>query len=142
MSYADTLETYMRRMELPYEKVSDDTWVVMPESSHRSRIFIRIDEPIVLYTTPVFAVLPATPDQLGLYRQLLTFNDTLLHCAYALDGDTIVLSGAHQLEDLDFSEFQAMLEDMAMGLDSHLEQLAPWRPAPDTTSTARGQEGN
>lgn len=142
MSYADTLETYMRRMELPYEKVSDDTWVVAPESSHRSRIFIRIDEPIVLYTTPVFAVLPTTPDQLVLYRQLLTFNDTLLHCAYALDGDTIVLSGAHQLEDLDFSEFQAMLEDMAMGLDSHFDQLAPWRATPDNTSTARGQEGN
>jgi hypothetical protein len=135
MSYAENLESYMHQMELPYEKVSNDTWVVAPESSHRSRIFIRIDEPIVLYTTPVFAVSPATPDQLALFRQLLTFNDTLLHCAYALDGDTIVLSGAHQLEDLDFSEFRAMIEDMAMGLDSHLEQLAQWRAAPV-------QEGN
>jgi hypothetical protein len=142
MSYSDNLESYMRRMELPYEKVSDDTWVVAPDSSHRSRIYIRIDEPIVLYTTPVFAVTAATPDHLALYRQLLTFNDMLLHCAYALDGDTIVLSGAHQLEDLDFSEFQAMIEDMAMGLDGHWEQLSTWRGAPDNSSTASGQEGN
>lgn len=130
MSYADTLETYMLRMELPYDKVSDDTWVVAPESLQRARIIVRIDEPIVLYTTPLFAVNDATQDQLGLFRRLLEFNDTLLHCAYALDNDQIVLSGAHQAEDLDFGEFQAMIEDMAMALDSHLEQLAPWRPAP------------
>ncbi len=127
MSYADTLESYMLRMELPYEKVSDDTWVVGPDTRRHVRIVLRIDEPIVLYSSPVFAVAAETPDQLGLFRRLLELNDTTLHCAYALDGHQIMLSGAHQLEDLDFSEFQAMIEDMAMALDSHLDQLAQWR---------------
>lgn len=139
MSNADTLESYMLRMELAHEKVSDDTWVVGPESSSGIRIIVRVDEPIVLYSSPVFAVTQATPDQLGLFRRLLEFNDTTLHCAYALDGDQILLSGAHQLADLDFGEFQAMIEDMAMALDSHLQQLAPWRPAPIPSEI---QEGN
>lgn len=139
MSYADTLESYMLRMELPYEKVSEDTWVVGPETLRHVRIVLRIDEPIVLYSSPVFAVTAATPNQLGLFRRLLELNDTTLHCAYALDGDQIVLSGAHQLEDLDFSEFQAMIEDMAMALDSHLDQLAPWRAALGSNAP---QEGN
>lgn len=140
MSYADTLESYMLRMELPYEKVSEDTWVVGPQTIHNVRIVVRIDEPIVLYSAPVLSVTAATPDQLGLFRRLLVFNDTTLHCAYALDGEQIMLSGAHQLEDLDFSEFQAMIEDMAMALDSHLDQLAPWRAAPVSPEAPR--EGN
>ena len=139
MSNADTLESYMLRMELPHEKVSDDTWVVGPESHSGVRIIVRVDAPIVLYSSPVFAVTAATPDHLGLFRRLLEFNDTTLHCAYALDGDQILLSGAHQLADLDFGEFQAMIEDMAMALDGHLEQLAKWRPAPIQPDT---QEGN
>lgn len=140
MSYADTLESYMLRMELPYEKVSDDTWVVGPDTRRNVRIVVRIDEPIVLYSSPVFPIAAETPDQLGLFRRLLELNDTTLHCAYALDGQHIMLSGAHQLEDLDFSEFQAMIEDMAMALDSHLDQLAPWRIAPAAPEAPR--EGN
>ncbi|WP_422887136.1 YbjN domain-containing protein [Nannocystis pusilla] len=139
MSHAETLESYMLRMELPHEKVSDDTWVVGPESHSGIRIVVRIDEPIVLYSSPIFAVTERTPDHLGLFRRLLEFNDTTLHCAYALDGDQILLTGAHQLADLDFSEFQAMVEDMAMALDGHLEQLTPWRPAPNHSDI---QEGN
>ena len=135
MSNADTLESYMLRMELPHEKLSDDTWVVEPESRTGIQIVVRMDEPIVLYSSRVFAVTAGTRDQLGLFRRLLEFNDTTLHCAYALDGDQILLSGAHQLADLDFGEFQAMIEDMAMALDGHLEQLTPWRPAPVSEGT-------
>ncbi|HEY8376755.1 MAG TPA: YbjN domain-containing protein [Nannocystis sp.] len=138
MTTAETLESYMLRMELPHEKVSDDTWLVGPESSSKVRIIVRVDEPIVLYSSPVFTVTPDTPDQLGLFRRLLEFNDTTIHCAYALDGDQILLSGAHQLADLDFGEFQAMIEDMAMALDLHLPQLAPWRPAPLQTEIKEG----
>jgi hypothetical protein len=129
MSYADTLESYMLRMELPHEQVSDDTWVLAPDSLRHARIIVRIDEPIVLYSTPLFGVTELTPDREELYRKLLEFNDNLLHCAYALDNEQIVLSGAQQVDDLDFNEFQAMVEDMAMALDSHLDQLTKWRPA-------------
>lgn len=135
MSYADTLESYMLRMELPHEQMSDDTWVLAPDSLRHARIIVHTDEPIVLYSTPLFGVTEATPEREALFRKLLEFNDSLLHCAYALDNDQVVLSGAQQLEDLDYNEFQAMIEDMVMAIDSHLDQLAPWRPATIQEST-------
>ncbi len=119
----------MLRMELPHEQVSDDTWVLAPDSLRHARIIVRLAEPIVLYSTPLFSVSELTNDREALFRKLLEFNDTLLHCAYALDRDQIVLSGAQQLADLDYGEFQAMIEDMVMAIDSHLDQLTPWRPA-------------
>ncbi len=129
MSYADTLESYMLRMELPHEQVSDDTWVLAPDSLRHARIIARIEDPIILYSTPLFGVTDVTVDREGLFRKLLEFNDHLLYCAYALDNEQIVLSGAQQIEDLDYGEFQAMIEDMVMAIDSHLDQLTPWRPA-------------
>ena len=62
MSHADTLESYMLRMELPHEQVSDDTWVVAPNSLRHARIIVRIDDPIVLYSTPLFGVTDDAPD--------------------------------------------------------------------------------
>ena len=105
MSYADTLESYMLRMELPHEQVSDDTWVLAPDSLRHARIIVRIDEPIVLYSTPLFGVTEATTD-----RGVSNWRDA--------------------------AEFQAMIEDMVMAIDSHLDQLTPWRPA-----TIQDQEG-
>jgi hypothetical protein len=105
-------------------------------ASAHARIIVRIDEPIVLYSAPLFGVTELTPDREELYRKLLEFNDNLLHCAYALDNEQIVLSGAQQIEDLDYGEFQAMIEDMVMAIDSHLDQLTKWRPA-----TIQDQEG-
>ena len=76
---------------------------------------------------------PTSPFLRDLFQDLLSvnleFNDNLLHCAYALDNGQIVLSGAQQIEDLDYGEFQAMIEDMVMAIDSHLDQLTKWRPA-------------
>ena len=129
MSHAETLESYMLRMELPHERVSEDTWVLAPDSLRHARIVACIEDPIVLYSTPLFAVSELTPDREGLFRKLLEFNDHLLYCAYALDNEQIVLSGAQQILDLDYGEFQGMIEDMVMALDSHLDQLTPWRPA-------------
>ena len=93
MSYAETLESYMLRMELPHERVSEDTWVLAPDSLRHARIVACIEDPIVLYSTPLFAVSELTPDREGLFRKLLEFNDHLLYCAYALDNEQIVLSG-------------------------------------------------
>lgn len=126
---ADTLETYMLRMEVPNEPLGDGTWILAPQSLRHDRILVKIAPPIVLFTTPIFTISDTTPDREGLFRRLLEYNEELLHCAYGLQGDQVVLSGSHQLENLDFNEFQAMIDDISMSLDRHMDELAPWRPA-------------
>ena len=67
-----------------------------------------------------------TENQEALFRLLLELNNTLMHCAYAIQDDRVVLSGAQPLENLDQNEFQAVVDDMAVALDSHQAALAPW----------------
>ncbi len=129
MSYSDTLESYMRRMDLAHEQLDASTWVVSPGNVHLSQIVVKIDDPIVLFTSPVFTLDESTPDREGLFRRLLELNEDLLHCAYGLQDKQLLMSGAAQAETLDFNEFQAMIDDMSMGFDRHLDDLAKWRPA-------------
>ena len=65
-----------------------------------------------------------------LYRHLLELNATdLVHGSYGIDGDSVVLTDALELADLDFSEFQASYDSMMLALASHLATLAPYRQA-------------
>jgi len=127
MASTDELDSYLIKMGLPYEQVGEGTWVINPDSSmRRAPIGVTIEEPIVLFSIPMFELGTDVPERERLFRTLLELNSELLHSSYALQGEQVVLSGAFQLENLDFNEFQAMVDDMCIALDNHLERIAPW----------------
>jgi hypothetical protein len=142
MASMDELDSYLIKMGLPYEQVGDGTWVVRPDSARHAQIGVQIDEPIVLFSIQMFKVEPALVRREELYRTLLELNAELLHSCYALQGDQIVLSGAQQLENLDFNEFQAVVEDMSMALDNHYDKIAPWLDQGRVATKVIGAEGS
>ncbi len=63
-----------------------------------------------------------------LFRRLLEMNATeLVHGAYGIEEDSVILSDTLELENLDFNEFQATVDSFQMALASHLEAIAPFR---------------
>ncbi len=126
MSNVERLESHMIQLGLRYEAVQDRTWVLYPDTAVRAPIGCKLEEPIVLLTVSLFQVSVNAGDREGLFRRLLELNSELLHSSYGLQGDQVVLSSAHQVETLDFLEFQAMIDDMSMALDNHSSQLLPW----------------
>ena len=126
MTHAETVESYLIRTEVPHEQVDASTWVVAHDNPRQSRIVVKIEAPIVLFSTPILALDESTKNREGLFRRLLELNGQLMHAAYGLQADQIVLSGAQEAENLDLNEFQAVLDDMTMALDNHLDQLTPW----------------
>ena len=65
-----------------------------------------------------------------LYRQLLEYNAReLVHGSYGLEGDHVVLTDTLELENLDYSEFEASFDSMTLALASHFTALAPFREA-------------
>jgi hypothetical protein len=126
MSRLDDLDAHFTRTGLPFEQIGHNTWVITPESAHPAQIAVNADDPIVLFSLDVFTLGGQEQDHEGLFRQLLELNSELLHSSYSLQGDKVVLSGAQQLENLDFNEFQAVIDDMCMALDNHWDKLAKW----------------
>ena len=71
---------------------------------------------------------PSEPRRSELFRQLLEFNARdLVHGSYGLEGDHVVLTDTLELENLDYSEFEASFDSITLALASHLGALAPYR---------------
>ena len=126
MSSVDDLDSHLIQTGLPFEQIGHNTWVIHPEGAHAPQIAVSADLPIVLFSVPVLELADEQRKDVELFRTLLELNAELLHSSYSLQGNRIVLSGAQQLENLDFNEFQAMIDDMCMALDNHWDKLAPW----------------
>jgi hypothetical protein len=57
-------------------------------------------------------------------RRLLELNGSgLLHAAFAIDNDAIVLTSALALQNLDDNELEAVLADLDMALSEHVPAL-------------------
>jgi hypothetical protein len=135
MSNTETVESYLLRSGVQHDHLDETTWVIQLEDSRRSNIVARIEEPIILFSTPILEVSAETHDREGLFQTLLRLNSQLMHSAYALEGDSVVLSGAQELENLDHNELQAVLDDMAIALDNHQDRLTPWNPRANANDT-------
>lgn len=130
---ADNVESLLYRSGAPFDQLDPTTWVLQLENHHRSRVVIKVEEPIVLFSLPL-GFLEGIEDREQLYRTLLELNADFMHNAYAIEGERLVLSGALQAENLDANEFQAIIDDLTMTLDNHLEKLSNWNL--DARSTA------
>lgn len=116
------VETYMIRAAVDYEEVEDGTWVIRGEEAHAADMVIRVEDPIVVFRMKVMKI-PEDGIE-GFLRNLLLLNAReMLHAAYGLEDDMVVVGGAQQLENLDYNEFQAMLDDIYLAVSKHYEGI-------------------
>ena len=124
----EDVESFLLRMELDLEEVETGMWVVHAQDEG-ARMVVHYSPPLVVLRTKVLDV-PAGDVQrcTDLYRRLLELNATdLVHGAYGIEEDDIILSDSLELENLDFNEFQASVDSMQLAVASHLESLSPFR---------------
>jgi len=83
---------------------------------------IRVDSPIVLVRAEIGELRDAANTKL--LRRLLTLNaESLVHAAYGLEGNRIVLSAALELENLDYNELVAVLDEIEVSLSREAREL-------------------
>ena len=130
MKSAEDVESYLMRMGMPYETIKPGIWLVKIDSSS---LVVSIAGPVVAFRLKVMD-LPGSGRE-ELYRTLLALNTTdMVHGAFGLEGDTVVVVAALELENLDLNEFQAVVDDMSMAVAKHHNNLA--RFAPSTANAA------
>jgi hypothetical protein len=127
------VEAYLRELGRRYRRVEGQTATFVVESSaNLSPVGLRVDPPLVVIRVHV-GDLPVSGSQQQsastLLRKLLELNARqLLHASYGLDGEHVVLSSALELENLDFNELQATLDEIDMALAQDLPGLSPASP--------------
>lgn len=123
----EDVESFLLRAELEHEEVGEGMWAVST-GDESPRMVVNHSPPLLIFRLKVLDV-PGNEEQCAkLYRRLLELNATdLVHGAYGIEEDDVVLSEALELENLDFNEFQATADAFGMALAAHLNEIAPFR---------------
>ena len=111
---------------LSVTEIEPNLWVVRtPEDAE---VVVHYAPPVVILRVRVMELPASEPRRGELFRQLLEYNARdLVHGSYGLEGNHVVLTDTLELENLDFSEFEASFESITLALASHLGALAPFR---------------
>jgi hypothetical protein len=129
MRARDDIESYLARAEVPYEEVGEDGMWLVRDSSLGENIAIQTADSLLLFRVKVLELREVT-DKAALYEELLNLNASdLVHGAYGISEDAVVLTCTLQMENLDYNELQAVLDDFSLALANHYEKLTKFRVA-------------
>ncbi|HXW96637.1 MAG TPA: hypothetical protein VEI47_03565, partial [Gemmatimonadales bacterium] len=97
-------------------------------STTGAEVLVSYAPPVVILRVSVMPLPAGAARQGELCRALLSYNASdLVHGAYGLEGDRVVLVDTLELENLDFNEFEASFDSLTLALATHLGALAPYR---------------
>jgi hypothetical protein len=120
---SDDLEAQLGRLGRRYERLPDGTFV-MSLGANQPPVALLMVPPVLVVQVSVGAAPKDETAAAPVYKKLLELNaSALLHAAYGLEGDQIVLAAALELDSLDLNELEAVLADIDVALGEHVPIL-------------------
>jgi len=120
------IERYLIELKMSYRDLGDGMWLVEDDDRGLEGVVVMHADPLVVVRVAVMKV--PEEKRLELFTKLLELNaKDLLHGAYALDGDEIVLVDTLQYETMDLGDFEAALDAVGLALSQHYPILSEFR---------------
>jgi hypothetical protein len=125
----EDIQSFLDRLDsggLTVMEIEPNLWLARTRDD--AEVVVHFAPPVVILRVRVMELPASEPRRSELFRQLLEYNARdLVHGSYGLEGDHVVLTDTLELENLDFSEFEASFDSITLALASHLSALAPYR---------------
>ena len=130
----DGIETFLNKLTADqggtFNEVEGGLWLVRPEGELDFDFVVSLEDNVAVLHVKVMDLPKKKASQATLNRRLLELNATdLIHGAYGIEKDAIVMTEALELSHLDYDEFRAAYESMTVALASHLRELGAYREA-------------
>lgn len=119
----EDLESFLIRMDLDYREVEPGMFLVSGRNSGLPVVVHHADS--VLLIRMKLMDMPAPEDgKIDLYRTLLELNASdVVHGAYGIEENELIISDTLELETLDFHELRASMESIELAAMSHMERI-------------------
>jgi hypothetical protein len=122
------IEAYLGRLNRRFHPVDGEPGTFLVSTGDKyPPIALRVDPPLVVTRVHIGDVNTTTggSDPTSLFRKLLQLNaKSLVHASYGLDDNRIILSSALELENLDYNELEAALDEIDLALAEHVPLLS------------------
>jgi hypothetical protein len=120
------IEQYLIDLMYTYQEIETNLWLLEDPDHSLEGVAIIFADPLVIVRAEVMKV----PDdnRLELFTRLLELNaNDVVHGAYALENDKIVLIDTLEYATLDYAEFRATLDAVSLALTQHYPILSKYR---------------
>jgi hypothetical protein len=122
----EKIEGYLINLGLSFENVEDNSWLINDGEKGLEQILVLLEEPLLIIRVKIMTA--PGKDKEKFFQQLLELNaQDLLHGAYALDGEDVILIDTLLSETLDLEEFQTSLDGIGLALAEHYPILSKYR---------------
>lgn len=126
-SAKEKLEGFFINLELVYEEIGDNMWLVTDEENGLQSVVVYVQEELVTLRAKVMDT-PAENRE-AFFEELLRLNAEMVHGAYAIEEESVILIDSLELPTMDLEEFQASLDSTGLALAQHFGRLAKYRKA-------------
>jgi hypothetical protein len=127
MTPKEKIESYLMKLSLTYQEAGANSWLVSDPEKGLYNLGVMIADSLLIMRVDV--MLAPKEGTAKLYEELLRLNARdMVHGAYGLDGNTIVITDSLELDTLDLEEFQASMEAIGLALAQHFRTLSAYRP--------------
>lgn len=131
------IEQYLIDLMITYQQVGKNLWLLDDEERSLQGVAVMQAEPLVIVRAEVMDV--PKGNLLELYTKLLELNASdVIHGAYAIDKNKIILLDTLQYETMDNEDFRATLDSFSMALTEHYPILSKFRDKGASKAEAAG----
>jgi hypothetical protein len=122
METHDNIEHYLIQMEYPFELIDSNMWIIRDTAN----IVVTYEPPLVAFRMKLMELPKDRCEEF--FKLLLELNATnMIHGAYGIEGNNVVLIDTLQSENLNFNEFQASLDSLLMASTQDYQRLNAFR---------------
>jgi hypothetical protein len=123
-SVKEKLESFFINLDLSYEEVGENMWLISDERNGLGSVVVYAEEELVTLRAKVMQV-PGEKRE-DFFEELLRLNAEMVHGAYAIEEDSVILIDSLELPTMDLEELQASLDSTGLALAQHLPRLAKY----------------
>ena len=120
------IEQYLIDLKYSYQEVKPNFWLLDDTEHGLEGVAVMFAEPLVIIRVQVMDVPREKREDFFVKLLELNAND-MIHGAYGLEGDKVVITDTVEYETLDYSEFRAILDAISLALTQHYPILSVYR---------------
>jgi len=120
------IEQYLIDLKYNYQEVKPNFWLLDDAEHDLEGMVIMYTDPLVIFRVQVMTI--PESNKLEFFKKLLELNASdMLHGAYGIEGEKVVITNSLEYETMDYGEFQATLDAISLALNQHYPILSIYR---------------